>query len=113
MQPSTFSLWPTVHAGGDGEGVGEILGLGIGVGVGNVKGVGVGVGFGVDEVSASHTDNIGLTEKSLATAVTAGLVNVGMVSPPCIIATVPVGETYTIFEFAEFAVEGVHPRSQK
>lgn len=115
LHPVLAGRSPDAHVGGVGEGVGEMLGDGIGVGVGRVSGVGVGVGvgFGVVETSASQTDNIGLTEKSLATAVTDGFVKVGMESPPCIIATVPVGETYTMFEFAELAVEGVHPLSQK
>ena len=113
LHPVSAGRSPTTHVGGVGDGVGEILGDGIGVGVGRANGVGVGVGLGVDDVSRSHTDNMGLTEELLATEVTDGFVKVGTESPPCIIATVPVGETYTMFEFAELAVEGVHPLSQK
>ena len=115
LHPVTDGFSPKAHVTGVGDGVGEMLGVGLGMGdeTGDGEGSGVGVGLGVEDVSISQTDNIGLTEKLLATDVTDGLVNVGTVSPPCIIATVPVGETCTMFEFDALAVDGVQPRSQK
>jgi len=84
---------------GDGVGVGvELIGDAVGDGVGDDVGVGVGDAWGV-LVAASQTASIGLTDVLLATVVTEGLLNVGSVVPPFIIATVPVGDTYMIFEF--------------
>lgn len=82
--------------------LGEGLGLGVGVGVGVPLGVGVGVGVGVGDSNGVgtgtpgtgiQTAKSGLTEVPVETAVTVGLANVGTVSPPFIIETVPVGET--------------------
>jgi hypothetical protein len=47
------------------------------------------------------------------TLLTVGLAKTGIDSPPMSMATVPVGETKTTFEFWLFAVLGVHVPLQK
>ena len=80
-----------MQAMGVGEATGGIMGVGVGVGVG--LGVGVGVGVGVPATYGSHTESIGFTDELLLTFVTDGVAKVGTVCPPCIIETVPVGDT--------------------
>lgn len=88
-----------MHAGpGVGVVVGDPVGVDVGVAVGVVIGVAVGVAVGVEvgvgvPSTIVHTARRGLTKLLLFTAVTVGGAKVGIVSPPAIIATVPVGDT--------------------
>ena len=89
---------------------------GLGKGDGDGSGLGSGAGVGVGEgayVSYVQTESRGFTDDVLGTDVTSGLLNVGTLSPPCIMATVPLGDTYTIFALADVAVAGVHVPLQK
>jgi hypothetical protein len=109
-----------VPGGGVGVGVpGGGVGVGVpggGVGVGVPGGVGVGppgVGVGVAPTSSFQTARSGFIFSSSGTSVTAGSSNVGMLSPPYSIATVPAGEMKITFEFSAFAVSGVQLPLQK
>ena len=89
----------------------------VGVGSGGV-GVGVplgspGVGVGVAPVISFQTARRGLIFSSAGTSVTVGSSNVGMLSPPYNIATVPAGEINITFEFCAFAEPGVQTPLQK
>ena len=80
----------------DGEAEGEALGDADGDADGEAVGVVVGVTDGVGEgvpVTRSQTASNGLIWLVESTAVSVGLSNVGTLSPPRIIETVPVGET--------------------
>ena len=72
----------------DGEADGEAEGDTVGEAVGVTEGVGDGV-----PVTSCQTASKGLIWVVESTAVSVGLSNVGTVSPPRIIDTVPVGDT--------------------
>lgn len=87
---------------GVGAAIGVAVGVAVAVDVGDDIGVAVGdavpdgdeVGLGdAEPVNCVHTASSGFTELSLATAVTGGSSKNGTLSPPLIMATVPVGDT--------------------
>ncbi|HTK38674.1 MAG TPA: hypothetical protein VL325_09295 [Pyrinomonadaceae bacterium] len=96
-----------------GEPTGDVDGLGEGVGVGVAVPTGVPTGVGVGGVPVI-TDNSGLMPLLLLLQVfeTSGALKLGIDSPPPIIDTVPVGDTYTTFEFEPLAFAAVQPFPQ-
>jgi len=92
---------------------GDVDGLGEGVGVGVAVPTGVPTGVGVGGVPVI-TDNSGLMPLLLLLQVfeTSGALKLGIDSPPPIIDTVPVGDTYTTFEFEPLAFAAVQPFPQ-
>ena len=100
MQPVFAGISFLTHAIGVGVGVGVLDGLTDGDALGDAEGEAVGVAVGVTDgvgegvpVTRSQTASNGLIWLAESTAVSVGLSNVGTLSPPRIIETVPVGET--------------------